>query len=73
MFDLLVNYAKHSYTVAATGIKFKGMTFSSRQMAEEYMYRFIDKKGIKINEIWDDKHFKTYCCEDGIKFYINRM
>lgn len=75
MFDsiLFSTSSKHLYTLAATGIKFDSRTFSSRQVAESYMYSYIDKHGIQINEIWDDKHYKTYCCKDGIKFYINRI
>lgn len=65
--------AKHIYTLAATGIKFKPRDFVSRAAAKEKMYKFMAKKGLRIVEIWDDHHDKTYCCNNGIKFYINRL
>ena len=75
MFERLMNTyeRKHMYTLAATGIKFRGGTFNSRQIAENVMYDYIDKHGLHVNEVWDDKHFKTYCCNNGIKFYVNRI
>jgi len=72
MFDYL-NSGTHWYTLAATGIKFKDKSFGSRQVAEDTMYKFINKNHLKVNEVWDDKHFKTYICNDGIRFYINRV
>ena len=73
MFDYLNSSTTHWYTLAATGIKFKDKEFTSRQVAEEAMYKFIDKNHLKVNKIYDDKHYKTYICENGIRFYINRI
>ncbi len=75
MFERLMNAydRQHMYTLAATGIKFRGGTFLSRQAAEDVMYDYIDKHGLHVEEVWDDKHFKTYCCNNGIKFYVNRI
>lgn len=74
MFDYLDPLcAKHWYTLAATGIKFKSREFSSRQVAEEEMHKFLNKNHLKIKEVWDDNHYKTYVCNYGIKFYINRI
>ena len=75
MFERLINaYGKsHMYTLAATGIKFKGDVFVSRRLAEKAMYKYIDNHGLHVKEIWDDKHFKTYCCDNGVKFYVNRI
>ena len=64
---------KHAYTLAATGIKFKGGEFSSRESAKREMYAFIDKKGLQVINKYDDHHFKTYICTNGVKFYINRI
>lgn len=72
MYDYL-NWGKHRYTLAATGIKFRGGEYFSRQIAEHDMHRFMGKHGLSIQEVYDDKHYKTYVCQDGIKFYINRM
>ena len=74
MFELLgFNWGKHSYTLAATGIKFKDRQYFSRQQAKEDMYKFMNKHGLQIINVYDDKHFKTYICQNNIRFYINRM
>lgn len=73
MFDYLTRGTNHWYTLAATGIKFKDKSFSSRNVAEENMYKFINKNHFKINKIYDDKHYKTYICDNGVRFYINRV
>ena len=72
MFDYF-NWGKHVYTLAATGIKFKSREYASRQSAEHDIYEYIDNHGLKIQEVYDDKHFKTYICQDNVRFYINRM
>lgn len=63
----------HRYSLAATGVNFKSKEFSTRREAESAMHKFMNKNGIRLNEIYDDKHYKTYCCEGGVKFYINRI
>lgn len=70
---LYTQCGSHIYSLAATGIKFKSKEFLSRHDANTFMYRFMAKKGLKIVEIWNDRHDKTYCCQDGIKFYVNRF
>ena len=72
MLDYL-NLGNHIYTLAATGIKFKDCMYSSRQVAEHDMHKFMRKHGLMVQEVYDDRHFKTYVCQDGVKFYINRM
>lgn len=72
MFDYF-NLNNHYYSLAATGVKFKGRTFSSRALAEKCMYKFFTKKGLKVDHIYDDKHYKTYICTNGARFYINRI
>ena len=69
MFD----FFNHRYSLAATGIPFVSQEFTSRYNAEQVMYDFIGKHNLSINEVWDDKHYKTYLCENGVKFYINRV
>jgi len=67
-------FPEHFYTLGATGIKLHGQsTFSSRQEANKRMYEIIGKKKLVIKEVYDDKHFKTYVCNNGVKFYINRV
>lgn len=72
MFDYL-NWGKHVYTLAATGIKFKSKEYASRQNAEHDMFKFMNRNGLRILEVYDDKHYKTYICQDNVRFYINRM
>jgi len=73
MFDYYLPDTKHWYSLAATGIKFKDKEFSSRQVAEDTMYKFMVKNGLYVQKIWDDKHYKTYICNNGVRFYINRI
>lgn len=67
------NYSEHSYSLAATGIKLKEMTFNSRQEANSKMYNLCEKYGLKIVKTYDDKHDKTYICDNGVRFYIQRI
>lgn len=64
---------EHRYSLAATGIKFKDQDFNSRLLAEKAMYKALKKNNLHINEVYDDKHFKTYLCNNGIRFYIGRI
>lgn len=76
MFDFLFsnNGTRHYYTLGATGdIKVKEGMFTSRQAAEEKMYKIIGKHHLCVRKIYDDKHYKTYLCNNGINFYINRV
>ena len=74
MLELLFNaYSKHRYSLAATGLKTRDYEFSTRQAAEKTMYDIMKKNGLHIEEVWDDHHFKTYLCNNGVRFYINRI
>lgn len=80
MFDFLNEIAvpfsseKHIYTLATSGMKKNiDRTFNSRTSANEYMYKLVDKYSLKLVKVWDDHHYKTYCYENGIKMYINRV
>lgn len=71
---LFINaYSKHRYSLAATGIKIGDYEFSSRAAAEHKMHDIMNKKGLRVEEVWDDHHFKTYLCNNGVRFYINRI
>lgn len=71
MFNL---YTNHQYTLATLGLKKKyDGVYNSRQEANKKMYEIISKLGIKIVDIWDDHHDKTYICNNGAKFFIHRM
>lgn len=71
MFDFSY-FGGHAYTFAAAGLATKSKVFSSRAAANDHMYKLIQKYNLKIKEIWNDHHHKTYCCTNGIKFYIHR-
>lgn len=71
--DLFVSVSKHRYSFAATGLKVRSREFSTRQAALDHLYKICAKHGLVIKKIYDDKHFKTYICNDGIRFYIHRI
>ncbi len=66
-------YTEHVYTVASTDKHFKDTWCGSRQTARALMYKYIDKKGLRVVKKYDDTHFKTYICDDGTRFFINRV
>ena len=68
------SYGEHLYTLGATGLELRGdCYFPSRQAANAKMYSIMKKKGLYVNKVYDDHHFKTYICNDGITFYVNRV
>lgn len=80
MFEFLSEIAvpftstNHVYTFATIGMKKKfDRTFISRQAANDYMNKIVKKYSLNLEKVWDDHHFKTYCYNDGIKMYINRI
>ena len=75
MFESLLwsNYGKHRYSLAATGLKIRGGEYTSRQQAEHDMHLLMKKNNLHIENVWDDGHFKTYLCNNNVKFYINRI
>lgn len=72
-FNVIPSTSHHQYSLAATGIKFKSRIYNSREIAKDDMYKFMNKHGLHIINEYDDKHYKTYICNDGVRFYINRM
>ena len=64
---------EHQYSFASTGIKTRSKVFPTREAANKYMYKLCNKNGLQILETWNDHHDKTYCCSNGIKFYIQRV
>lgn len=65
---------KHHYSLAIMkdGKSIYCKNYQSRQAAVSEMYKFIDNHDLGITKIWDDKHDKTYFCNDGYEFHINR-
>ena len=66
------NFNKHTYTLAAEGLKIRDKRFASRQAANEEMYRIVGKLGLQLTKVYDDKHFKTYIFKNGVRIHINR-
>jgi len=65
--------SKHLYSVASTGIKTRSKTFTTRRLAEEYMYKQMNAHHLYEIEKWNDGHYQTFVCNDGVKFYVNRV
>lgn len=64
--------SNHTYTLAVEGLKVRDMAFSSRQAANNEMYKLIGQYGLQLSNVWDDKHFKTYIFTNGVRIHINR-
>ncbi len=63
----------HNYSLAVIGLPKKfNKTFPTRSAANTYMYKLCDKFGLRIEKVWDDNHDKTYHCNQGVTFYIQR-
>lgn len=73
MFMDELEFMTHQYTFASNEAKIKTRVFGSRQQANSYMYKVCAKKGLHIDHILDDNHNKTYVCDNGVRFYINRV
>lgn len=65
---------EHNYSLLASiaGIKVIDDVCSSREIAEKRMHKLMKKMKLQVNEIEDDKHEKTYICNHGVVFQINR-
>jgi hypothetical protein len=72
-FNSLGELSKHRYSLAATGTKFHSCEVCSREAANQIMYDYVNKHRLHIIKVYDDKHDKTYICDNGIRFYINRI
>lgn len=48
--------------------------FSSREEANKYMEKILYNKNYQVDKIVrKDKHKYEYICENGVRFYINRV
>ena len=64
----------HLYTLVLLGAKKKvSKLFKSRYAANNVMYKLMGKLGLSIEKVYDDKHDKTYICNNGAEFHINRF
>ena len=71
---MFVNYwtNSHSYSLAVTGLKMKNKVFSTREEANQMMYKIMAKYHLTLQKVFDDNHDKTYVCDNGVRFYIQR-
>ena len=70
----MYEFFTHQYTLASTGLgREVDKVYLSRDAATQKMYKLCAKYNLKIQEVYDDKHDKTYICNNGVRFYIHRM
>ena len=61
----------HQYTLVLLGVgKTVSKTFNSRNAANQAMYKLMGKHKLSVEKIYDDK---TYICNRGAEFHINRV
>jgi hypothetical protein len=75
MLDLFGNWESgHQYTLVLIGAgKTVSKTFNSRNAANQAMYKLMGKHKLSLEKVYDDKHDKTYICNKGAEFHINRL
>lgn len=64
--------SSHNYSLAVTGLKVKSKVFSTREEANQMMYKIMAKYHLTLQKVFDDNHDKTYVCDNGVRFYIQR-
>lgn len=69
---MLYLFGRNQYTFACVGLNVKEKDFPSRHEANQYMFNLIGKHGLRVEKVYDDKHHKTYVCNNGIRFFIQR-
>lgn len=65
-------FSKHTYTLAVEGLNVRDGRFATRQAANNEMYAIVGKYGLRLVDVWDDHHFKTYIFSNGVRIHINR-
>ena len=63
----------HNYSLAVTGLKVKSKVFSTREDANQMMYNIMAEYHLTLQKVFDDNHYKTYVCDNGVRFYIQRI
>lgn len=70
---LFEGFNQHNYSFAVVGLgKQRAKVFPTRESANEHMRNMCAKYGLTIEEVWNDNHDKTYICNKGVTFYIQR-
>lgn len=74
MWDIENSDKNHYYTLFwEHGRKKVDATYSSRQVAEQEMFKIINRYHLSIKKQYDDLHFKTYILNDDSRMHINRL
>ena len=69
---MFYNNYRHVYTLAVEGLKVHSSRYASRQSANQAMYELVGKYHLRLVDVWDDNHFKTYIFDNGVRIHINR-
>lgn len=70
---IILNENQHCYSLATSdGIHDFHRDYATREQAQKAMYKLCSKYGVRIVKVYDDKHDKTYICNTGERFHINR-
>ena len=72
IFNWTGNQYSYSLVLIGTG-KTVSKTFSSRDAANQAMYRLMGKRRLTLKKVYNDNHDKTYICNEGAEFHINRV
>lgn len=74
MADIFNWTGNHTYSLVLIGTgKTVSKTFSSRYAANQAMYKLMGKHHLTLEEVYNDNHDKTYICNKGAEFHINRV
>ena len=74
MVDIFNWTGNHTYSLVLIGTgKTVSKTFSSRYAANQAMYKLMGKHGLTLEKVYNDSHDKTYICNKGAEFHINRI
>ena len=75
MFNIFYDLTSgHSYSLVLIGAgKTVSKTFSTRDAANKAMYKLMGKHGLTLEKAYWDNHDRTYICNKGAEFHINRI
>lgn len=74
MVDIFNWIGNHRYSLVLIGTgKTISKTFNSRSDANQAMYKLMGKHNLTLEEVHNDNHDKTYICNKGAEFHINRI
>ena len=69
---MFFQFYKHVYTLAVEGLNVRSSRYASRPLANQAMYDLVGKYNLRLTDVWDDTHCKTYIFDNGVRIHINR-